>query len=488
MELYGLVYNTYLNTYMAWGAAMKDPAGQIAGFYYSLSDDLIHWSEPTLMMKAEIPLVSHVCSDPDPVRDASLIDPASPTRSFETIGRNPYLYMTRFNYFHDGSGGCSMTLDRDLIRIPIEFTISNQLPAAVFSLSPGVVPTGQPVSFDASPSSDADGTIKKYEWDFDNNGSFEVDAGTTPTTTHSFPSAGILTVRLRVTDNRGGTNETTRTLAVTNRLPSASFTVAPGSPGAGTIVTFDGSASSDPDGSIVSYMWDLDGNGSLEVDTGTQPTATKSYPATGSVTARLRVTDNDGGITDTTRTFTVSAPQNQVPTAAFTAPAAVLAGEPVSFDGSASSDPDGSIAGYRWDLDGDGAFETDTGTVAVTSRSYSVAGTVTVRLRVTDNGGAVGEASHAVIVNAAGVPPAPVPITAPPQPVFPPAGATGQTAPSLPSCSSIRRQRSKLVSKRNAARRRLAKAKTKATKKRYGAQVRTLSRKISKLAKTRCSA
>jgi PKD repeat protein len=263
--------------------------------------------------------------------------------------------------------------------------------------------------------------------------------------------------------------------------------VAPGSPAAGTIVTFDGSASSDPDGSIASYMWDLDGNGSLEVDTGTQPTTTKSYPATGSVTARLRVTDSNGGITDTTRTFTVSAPQNQVPTAAFTAPAVVLAGEPVSFDGSASSDPDGSIAGYKWDLDGDGAFETDTGTAAMTSRSYSAAGTVTVRLRVTDNGGAVGEASHAVIVNAVNVPPAPAPITAPPQPVFPPA-ATGQQAPTLPSCSSIRRQRSKLVSKRNAARRKLAKAKTKATKKRYGAEVRALSRKISKLAKARCSA
>lgn len=400
LELYGLVYNTYINAYMAWGAAMKDPTGKIAGFYYSLSNDLMHWTEPTLLMKAEIPMVSHVCGDPDPVRDASLIDPTTPTRSFETIGRNPYLYMTRFNYFYDGSGNCSMTLDRDLIRIPIEFGASNQSPAASFWLTPSLVQTGQPVTFNASQSNDPDGIIKKFEWDFDENSSFEVDSGATPIVTHSFPSPkNIVTVKLRVTDNRGATGETTHTLGV------------------------------------------------------------------------------------------VGAPQNEVPTASFTAtPGVVLSGELVSFDGSGSSDPDGSIANYKWDLDGDGSFETDTGETAVTSRAYLAAGTVTVRLRVTDSGDAAGETSRTVVVNAPVVPIVQPPITAPPQTVFPPPAATGQPSPVLPTCSSIRRQRSNLVKKRNAVRHKLAKAKTTAKKRRYGSQVRALNRKISKLAKTRCSA
>jgi PKD repeat protein len=579
LELYGLVYSNYLNAYVAWGAAMKDPAGKIGGFYYSLSADLIHWSEPILMMKAEIPLVSHQCGDPDPVRDASLVDPASTTRSFETIGRNPYLYMTRFNYYYDGSGACSMTLDRDLIRIPIEFGASNEVPTASFWLTPSLVQTGQPVTFNASESSDPDGIIKKYEWDFDENGTFEVDSGSNPIVTHSFPSAAnVVTVKLRVTDNRGGTSETTRTLGVTNRLPTASFTVTPSSPAAGQVVTFDGSASSDPDGSIVHYLWDLDGNGSLETDTGTQPTATMSYPAAGSVTARLRVIDSNGGVAETTRAFTVTVPQNQVPTASFTAPSVVLPGDLASFDGSASSDTDGSIANYRWDLDGNGSFETDTGTTSSTSHTYTAAGTVTVRLRVTDSGGATGETSRTVVVNAVpkasfsiapdpaitgqvvtfdasgssdtdgsianykwdldgngsfetdtgavaavtrsypaaatltvmlrvtddrgatsdasgtlavsvlAVPPTPAPITAPPQAVFPPAASTGQSTSALPACSSIRKQRRKLVSKRNGVRRKLAKAKTGSKKRHYGAQVRALNRKISRLAKTRCSA
>jgi PKD repeat protein len=313
--------------------------------------------------------------------------------------------MTRFNYYYDGSGACSMTLDRDLIRIPIEFGASNQLPTASFWLDPALVQTGQPVTFNASESSDSDGIIKKYEWDFDENGSFEVDSGLNPIVTHSFPSAAnTVTVKLRVTDNRGGTSETTRTMGV------------------------------------------------------------------------------------------VGDPQNQVPTASFTAPSVVLSGDLASFDGSASSDTDGSITNYKWDLDGNGSFETDTGSTALTSHTYTTTGTVTVRLRVTDSGGATGETSRTVTVNAPAAPsptasPAtPAPITAPPQAVFPPAASTGQSTSALPACSSIRRQRRKLISKRAGIRRKLVKANTGTKKRHYGAQVRALNRKISKLAKTRCSA
>ncbi len=59
----------------------------------------------------------------------------------------------------------------------------------------------------------------------------------------------------------------------------------------------------------------------------------------------------------------------------------------VQFDGSGSADPDaGSSISYAWDLDGDGAFDDST---AVTRPGPTrVGGTVTARLRVTDNLGA----------------------------------------------------------------------------------------------------
>jgi PKD domain len=57
----------------------------------------------------------------------------------------------------------------------------------------------------------------------------------------------------------------------------------------------------------------------------------------------------------------------------------------VAFDGSASSDPDGSPLGYAWDLDGDGAF--DDSSASKPSYTYTASGTYTARLRVTDPGG-----------------------------------------------------------------------------------------------------
>ena len=61
------------------------------------------------------------------------------------------------------------------------------------------------MTFNAAGSSDPDGTIAKYEWDLDGNGSFETDTGTTATTTRTYASAGTVTVGLRVTDNNGAT-------------------------------------------------------------------------------------------------------------------------------------------------------------------------------------------------------------------------------------------------------------------------------------------
>jgi hypothetical protein len=90
-----------------------------------------------------------------------------------------------------------------------------------------------------------------------------------------------------------------------NTPPSASLTVAPNPAAAGTAVTFDAQASSDPDGSIVHYEWDLDGNGSYETDTGTTPTTSHVYADAGAVTVGVRVTDNQGGTAMATRTLTV---------------------------------------------------------------------------------------------------------------------------------------------------------------------------------------
>ena len=87
---------------------------------------------------------------------------------------------------------------------------------------------------------------------------------------------------------------------------------------------------------------------------------------------------------------------NQEPVALFTAaPESGPAPLTVNFDASGSHDPDGTIASYQWDFDGDGTFD---GQGKNTDYTYTVANTYTVKLRVTDNKGAFNEAFGQIAV------------------------------------------------------------------------------------------
>ncbi len=114
--------------------------------------------------------------------------------------------------------------------------------------------------------------------------------------------------------------------------------------------TFDGSASSDSDGTITSYAWDF-GDGA----TGSGVNASHAYTATGSYDVALTVTDNQNGSNTFTKKVNVTVPAvNQPPTADFS----FSCEERVcSFDGSTSADPDGTISTYAW-VFGDGSTAT----------------------------------------------------------------------------------------------------------------------------------
>jgi glucose/arabinose dehydrogenase len=100
---------------------------------------------------------------------------------------------------------------------------------------------------------------------------------------------------------------------------------------------------------------------------------------------------------------------NQPPTAVIQAvPTSGAAPLTVQFNGSGSSDPEGTPLTYAWDLDGDGLYDDATG--VSTQWTYQNPGTVTTGLLVTDGGGATGTASQVITVG--NTPPVPV-ITAP---------------------------------------------------------------------------
>jgi hypothetical protein len=74
-----------------------------------------------------------------------------------------------------------------------------------------------PITFDGTGSYDPDGTIRKYEWDLDNDGKFDDAVGATPTV--SFTAPGLGNIHLKVTDNNGATDTDTTTLTITKHSP-----------------------------------------------------------------------------------------------------------------------------------------------------------------------------------------------------------------------------------------------------------------------------
>ena len=274
------------------------------------------------------------------------------------------------------------------------------LPAAdlVADITTGEVPLT--VSFDASGSTSEVSPISDYEWDFDGDGSFsETDNGEdtfqgSETAQFTYTTPGSFDAAVRVHVSAGLSADATVNIApttVSNLAPTASI-VADVSSGVLPLgVNFDASGSSDPDGSIVNYEWDFDGDGTYDTSTGSSPFSGFVYETAGSFDPVVRVTD-DLGAMDTaslSESGGTALDVNRAPVASILAD--VAGGNlplTVNFDASGSSDMDGSIVSFEWDFEGDGTFDSNTGTVAFTSFEFNIAGSYDPTVRVTDNKGA----------------------------------------------------------------------------------------------------
>lgn len=100
--------------FVATMAAVR-PEGM--GVFLSTSADLIHWSAPQLALPLTL-AGKQQCGDKEAWNYPVLLDPDSPSRTFETVGNTAWLYMTRFNL-----SGCALGMDRDLVRLPVTLTL-----------------------------------------------------------------------------------------------------------------------------------------------------------------------------------------------------------------------------------------------------------------------------------------------------------------------------------------------------------------------------
>ncbi len=245
--------------------------------------------------------------------------------------------------------------------------------------------TGAAITFSSTGSTDSDGTIASWLWNFGDGAT-----STLANPTHAYAAGGTYTATLTVTDNGGAQASDTATVTIT--VPNVAPVAQANGPYAaltGVSVAFSSTGSADSDGTITAWSWNF-GDGA----TSTLANPTHAYAAAGSYTATLTVTDNSGAQASDTSPVTITAP-NVAPVAQAGGPYSGTTGATISFSSAGSTDSDGTIASWSWNF-GDGA----TSTLANPTHAYAAAGSYTATLTVTDNSGAQGVDTAPVTVTA----------------------------------------------------------------------------------------
>lgn len=253
-------------------------------------------------------------------------------------------------------------------------------PVAGLSADPGAATAGSPVRFDASSSTDRDGTLVRFDWDVDGDGA--IDQSTPGPVLEVVPrrsgtvGGGRVTV---VDEDELSDSRPLPAFAVAGRAPVMALSLPAAQPSGSTVV-LDASGSFDPDdgGRIASFRFTLP-DGTTTTQASPRLSLTPQRP--GSSVVRVAGTDDEGRTAEAEATLTVL---NRLPTVtARTDRARPATGATVLLSARAD-DPDGEVRTIAWDVDGDGATD-ETG--AEVRAVFPDAGRRSVRVTVTDDQG-----------------------------------------------------------------------------------------------------
>ncbi len=268
--------------------------------------------------------------------------------------------------------------------------LSTSCAEAVLSVSPNPATPGALVTLDGSQSvgSDIGNPLAGYQWDFGDGSTAQTSASDpgASSVTHTY-ARGAYTTRLTIVDDTDAPLAATTADLVVDDPPVAALSAPAGTLKPGVAYTFDASGSSTPDaglgGSVARFDWDW-GDGTATPNGG--PRAQHTFAADGTPRVTVTVYDDLGLSATASASATVF---DQLPLVTLVAtPATVQVGQAVRLDASGSSDPDGRIVEYRWDLDGNGSFETSTGTTpTVTTGGYPNPGLLTLSVKAIDDSG-----------------------------------------------------------------------------------------------------
>jgi PKD repeat protein len=253
----------------------------------------------------------------------------------------------------DDSYPCILA-DTDTAQVTISTAAHN--PVAVCG-GPYLGWIGVSVTFDGSGSYDIDvgDSIVGWEWDIDNDGQFDDASGSIVTNTWNSTYEGV--VGLRVTDTTARIGACWTTVTIGNHAPVAES----GGPYVGCqnrMLILEGNDSYDPDepagDSIVSWMWDLDGDRLFDDALGeiAEISVDVFWPTPGVRDIGLRVTDSYGRFHDDWTSVDVQeeAECNEPPVANAGPDQETCMGDTVQLDGSGSHDADGDPLTCFWSI------------------------------------------------------------------------------------------------------------------------------------------
>ena len=217
--------------------------------------------------------------------------------------------------------------------------------------------------------------------------------------THTYENPGTYTVTLRITDEAQNFGQVTKTMILNDsNTPTADFDFqADEMLTTASKVRFDATASSSPQGSVSKYDWRVTSAANEVVKVSNEKIFTYSFPKPGRYEVSLQVTTSLGTVSGRVshRFFVESSP----PLAAFDFSYDPYVPNKITFDATASSDPDtNDVLSFSWDFDGDNIFDLSSSRDPEVTRTLDKVGNNLVTLRVTDAAGLTSDVSRMVPV------------------------------------------------------------------------------------------
>lgn len=287
-----------------WRLARIDGNGDGLIYIYDITTIAQHWQERLdgYRLYYKTPSMDEFEMLPSPGDPGSLLtiprsvaDPGDPNQPFRyLLSYTPpaeegfyQFYVVPFDETTDTEGTAS-----PILTLPEE----GEPPVAALTAAPLYGNPPLDVDFNASGSTDADGAITKYEWDFNGDGTYTEDSDN-PEAAFVYTDSGSYSATVRVTDSSFQT-DTASIEIVVNTPPVAVIVADPETAVVPFPVTLTISGSYDPDGEIILYEWDYTNDGFFDFSDAEPNPSAREMTFPGEFETALRVTD-DGGLTHT---------------------------------------------------------------------------------------------------------------------------------------------------------------------------------------------